>query len=124
MSELITVPLAHKIPAAEALRLGASEHRDYQPGENITVPTASAQMLAAAGQLQVNPRDHEAVADLLKGTPAAPAVTTATAPQAPVTPVPAASAPTGTPTGTPTAASAAASTGTPAAGIAPQAPKP
>jgi hypothetical protein len=119
MNELITVPLAHKIPAAEALRLGASEHRDYRPGEDITVPRASAEMLAAAAQLQVNPRDREAVARLLQGKPApetAPAVAQAAPQQAPVT---APAVPTGPSTGTP----AVAPTGTPTAVTAPATPQ-
>lgn len=79
--ELLTVPLAHKIPAAEALRLGASENRDYQPGENITVPRAAAEMLAAAAQLQVSPHDREAVARLLRRAPAPEAAPVQAAPE-------------------------------------------
>lgn len=72
---MITVPLAHKLPLSEAVRLGASVLREYQPGEDITVPRASAEMLAAAAQLQVHPRDRDAVRALLdRGTVQAPAV--------------------------------------------------
>lgn len=96
MSDMITVPLAHKLPLSEAVRLGASVPREYQPGEDITVPRASAEMLAAAAQLQVHPRDRDAVRELLNrgATPASAAtapvvVKPARVPAAKVTPPPA-----------------------------------
>jgi hypothetical protein len=87
----ITVPLAHKLPASEALRLGAAEHREYMPGEDITVPRASAEMLAAAAHLQCNPHNPDAVDRVLQrgqyAPTARPAVPSTPVPAAPVTPV-------------------------------------
>lgn len=81
-NDMVTVPLAHKFPKAEALRLGAAEVRDYQPGEDITVPRGSAEMLAVSAQLQVNPRDLGAIRELLaRGT--VPAQAPAAKPAAP-----------------------------------------
>jgi hypothetical protein len=107
MSELITVPLAHKLPVSEALRLGASEHRDYAPGEDITVPRASAEMLAAAAHLQANPHNPDAVDRVLQRGKYAPAPAATATPSAPAaSPVTATSAPAATSTGTPSPATA------------------
>lgn len=80
-NEMIGVPLAHRLPDWEAERLGASDVRNYVPGESITLPRSGARMLLAAGLLQCNPRDQDAVDKVLQlpassgahAVPAAPA---------------------------------------------------
>lgn len=64
--QMFKVPLAHKLPKAEALRLGATEVRDYDPNDDVVVPRGSAEMLAAAAMLQIHPSDHDGIKRLIE----------------------------------------------------------
>ncbi|MFC6883364.1 hypothetical protein [Actinomadura yumaensis] len=63
----ITVTLAHPLSKSYAAEVHAASVRDYQPGEDITLPPLQAVRLVNAGLVKdVDPRDDEAVRDLFQ----------------------------------------------------------
>jgi hypothetical protein len=60
MAQVVTVRLAHPLPARSAASLGIAV-REYQPDEDVTVPVPAARRLISAGLTTINPYDRVAV---------------------------------------------------------------
>jgi hypothetical protein len=70
MTEYRTVKLAHPLSATYAEKVFAREAKDYQPGDEITVPTNELMRLVNAGLLEgIDPGDAKAVRELFLEKP-------------------------------------------------------
>ena len=62
MSEMVTLTLAHPLSAKQADRLHASESRDYNIDDKITVPVEDARAIINSGfAAGVDPEQHDQV---------------------------------------------------------------
>lgn len=68
MADNVTITLAHPLTAERAGRLRVKEVRDYQAGEQVSLPPGEAHALIGAGYASgVDPSDADAVRKALTG---------------------------------------------------------